>query len=614
MKTIMPGSVFSFSRAISDSIDTFHSCEDVQEAWVCNGDSQQSTHAHVNGRVPKKTTTPHVNGIKINKLAMESPYNLQEDVTAGEGSSSPNRDHMTCSSTEGKGGIIQPEEGEGVGVEEEEGEENDDILAESINIPVVEARLSLDISQSLTRQKISSVQRGRTLSYADKDDDSEEAPTRRTPFFSHKDSLDLGGLPQNAPSPPSPLTGGSSPSPRLTPKMEKNSKIARNPSYHSAVRVSPVVEIPPSKTTTFTLSGQNYTSSSDEGTPEHDCSFASAETIHKFPAKSAGGALPPLRPSVPSSSSSALAKLGKNQPLDLPVAANMPRSASFSGGGILSPSSPASDSFRQVYGRRGSISQPSTPVTKRALLPKPLPKEVTHNNNIKITRGSAITRSFRRLFSTPLKTSSSPAASSTEDYWLDTPEPDSPTPSEARSTSRLRKLSTTLTRKLSTRTTRMSNSYTFPTNGHGQGVIINGEPMPESSTLVDYEELMKLFSCSGCQAIMAPPLYQCRKGHLVCNTCRFSLKQVCPVCKQRFAETTNLMMEQVCHLVKFPCKWSNRGCPEFHLPKARVDHEHFCIYRPLHCHHAPRGCPKVLLLRDMEAHLTECEYRDFKEK
>ncbi|XP_066989491.1 LOW QUALITY PROTEIN: uncharacterized protein [Macrobrachium rosenbergii] len=595
MKITMPGPVFSFSRAISDSIDTFHSCEDVQEAWVCNGDTQQDTHAHLNGRVPKKA--PHVNGIKINKIAMEGTTSIKEELTPDQ-DSSLNR-NVTFSEEEGQG-HVHPEEGVEEGEEEEEeGEQEDDVLAESINIPVVEARLSLDISQALTRQKISSVQRGRTLSYADTDD-SEEAPTRRARFFSHKDSLELGGPPQHPPPPPTTTGGGgSSQSPCLTPKMEKSSKIARNPSYHSAVRVSPVVEIPPPSS--FALGSQNYTSSSEEGSPEHDYSFASAETIHKFPAKSG----------PPSSSSSVLAKLEKNQPLDVPVAANMPRSASFSGGGILSPSSPAIDSFRQVYGRRGSISQPSTPVTKRALLPKPLPKEVTHNNNIKITRGSAITRSFRRLFSTPLKSSSSPAASSTEDYWLDTPEPESPTPSESRSTSRLRKLSTTLTRKLSTRT-KMSNSYTFPTNGHGQG--INGEPMPESSTLVDYEELMKLFSCSGCQAIMAPPLYQCRKGHLVCNTCRFSLKQVCPVCKQRFAETTNLMMEQVCHLVKFPCKWSNRGCPEFHLPKARTDHEHFCIFRPLHCHHASRGCPKILLLRDMEEHLMECEYRDFKEK
>ncbi|XP_068224975.1 transcription factor GATA-6-like [Palaemon carinicauda] len=535
MKIIMPGPIFSVPSAISDSIDLFQSCEDVQEAWVCDGDSQQASKAHVNGFNGIEThfngTEIHVNGYqtgiksKTLDVADQKTRSKKMDATSEAdkidqaGQEGISAKDMTCGKDKQGDMEQQDEMGEAqVG----EGGDDDD-LAESINIPVLEARLSVDISQALTRQKIASVQRGRTLSFADKEE-SEDSPIMSSRFFSHKDSLELGGLPQGS----SHLAAPSG----STPKMEKSVKIFRNPSYHSAVRVSPMAESPPA-TKSFTLSSQNYTSSS-EGTPEHDSSFASAETIHKFPAKARAN--------------SACGAFAKNQPLDVPVAANMPRSASFSGGGILSPSSPVTDSFRQVYGRRGSISQPSTPVTKRAQLPKPLPKEVTHhhhqqrnnnNNTIKITRGSALTRSFRRLFSTPMKSSNPPA----EEYWCDTPEPDSPTPSEARSTSRLRKLSTNLSRKLSTRT-KMSNSYSFPsgTNGHGQG--INGE-IPDSSKLVDYEELMKLFSCSGCQSIMAPPLHQCRKGHLVCNTCRLSLKQVCPVCRQRFAETTNLMMEQV---------------------------------------------------------------------
>lgn len=459
------------------------------------------------------------------------------------------------------------------------------------SVPVVQARLNVDIMGALTRQKIASVQRGRTLSYVDRED-SEESPTRRSrPFAHNRDSMDIEGPPPKSFSKDSTVS--------LPPKTERNIKVCRNPSYHSAVTHA-AVNTPQKIVKPETMDLQTSGSSSEGCPTGHEPLCVNPSSVEE------------MSPSQ-NSPRLELPKLEKNRPLDLPVAANMPRSASFSDGGLLQCSPPANGSLQEAYGRRGSISQPSTPVTKRSQAPVSVPKETASSNSSIPVRGSVLTRSFKRLFSTPVRLSPNPSTP-TEEYWPDLPdegEPGTPTPSsDSRPTSRLRKLSTTLTRKLSTRS-KMSHSQSFPTgtNGHQQ-IMANGETLPDSSTLVDYEALMKLFVCSGCQTIMAPPLHQCRKGHLVCGTCRSSLKQACPVCKQRFAETTNMMMEQVCNLVKFPCRWSNSGCPEFHSPRSRLDHEHFCIYRPLHCHHASKGCQKVLIMRDMHQHVEVCEFKD----
>ena len=78
-------------------------------------------------------------------------------------------------------------------------------------------------------------------------------------------------------------------------------------------------------------------------------------------------------------------------------------------------------------------------------------------------------------------------------------------------------------------------SATAASNGR-----VGGDP-----SLICYEELLKLFLCPGCQSLMTPPFPQCRKGHLLCSECKQNSKNSCLICKQRFADCNNLMMEQV---------------------------------------------------------------------
>ena len=73
---------------------------------------------------------------------------------------------------------------------------------------------------------------------------------------------------------------------------------------------------------------------------------------------------------------------------------------------------------------------------------------------------------------------------------------------------------------------------------------------------VDYQKLIQLFECPVCSEYMRPPIHQCKKGHVLCEKCRPKVKGVCPLCKQLVGNQTNLMMEKICLLVKFPCGYA----------------------------------------------------------
>ena len=65
---------------------------------------------------------------------------------------------------------------------------------------------------------------------------------------------------------------------------------------------------------------------------------------------------------------------------------------------------------------------------------------------------------------------------------------------------------------------------------------------------------------------------------------------------------------QVYNLVRFPCQFFELGCLEYHTPRQKIDHEHFCPHRPLHCHFEAYGCPVVLPLKDIQNHIRQCQF------
>ncbi len=66
-----------------------------------------------------------------------------------------------------------------------------------------------------------------------------------------------------------------------------------------------------------------------------------------------------------------------------------------------------------------------------------------------------------------------------------------------------------------------------------------------SGRLVDYDALIRHFDCPVCHDWVTPPIVQCRKGHIVCGPCKSKGLKACPICKQRFSDVPNWMMEQV---------------------------------------------------------------------
>jgi len=130
-----------------------------------------------------------------------------------------------------------------------------------------------------------------------------------------------------------------------------------------------------------------------------------------------------------------------------------------------------------------------------------------------------------------------------------------------------------------------------------------------SRRLVNYEALIRLFDCPVCHEWVSPPIAQCRKGHVVCGPCKSKGLKACPICKQRFSEVNNWMMEQVSAVISFPCKFHSHGCREYSLLVHKVGHEALCSYRPVSCHYSVRGCTQVLLFHLMERHVLECTFK-----
>ena len=98
----------------------------------------------------------------------------------------------------------------------------------------------------------------------------------------------------------------------------------------------------------------------------------------------------------------------------------------------------------------------------------------------------------------------------------------------------------------------------------------------------------KSLECPVCLAtIKDPPIFQCEKGHGLCQTCREPLKaenKPCSVCRGRLTDTRNLAVENMLEqLPKIKCKYE--GCTfqrsNGELVKRHEDEE--CRERPVRC-------------------------------
>jgi len=100
--------------------------------------------------------------------------------------------------------------------------------------------------------------------------------------------------------------------------------------------------------------------------------------------------------------------------------------------------------------------------------------------------------------------------------------------------------------------------------------------------MVDTNNLLALLECPVCLDHITPPIKQCTKGHLVCIDC-FPRLPHCPTCRSSMSDERNLGMEQVAHLLKFPCRYHPMGCKESYQLSKKEEHERNCQFLQLKC-------------------------------
>ncbi|KAJ2939639.1 hypothetical protein O0L34_g14359 [Tuta absoluta] len=102
----------------------------------------------------------------------------------------------------------------------------------------------------------------------------------------------------------------------------------------------------------------------------------------------------------------------------------------------------------------------------------------------------------------------------------------------------------------------------------------------ERGTVKEFNQsLLRLLECPVCLEWMEPPMWQCRRGHLVCGRCRARLA-ACPVCRTGFSSVRNRAMEGVAEMLRYPCR---HGCGRDLQLRRRSTHEASCAARRYRC-------------------------------
>ncbi|XP_047985872.1 uncharacterized protein LOC125226073 isoform X2 [Leguminivora glycinivorella] len=118
-----------------------------------------------------------------------------------------------------------------------------------------------------------------------------------------------------------------------------------------------------------------------------------------------------------------------------------------------------------------------------------------------------------------------------------------------------------------------------PESSQQRGTKRKREGETQDSALALNHSILRLLECPVCMEWMEAPITQCRRGHLVCGTCRKRL-DACPVCRTPFSSVRNRAMEDVAGVLRYPCR---HGCGRFLRAPRRHKHEASCASRRHAC-------------------------------
>lgn len=107
--------------------------------------------------------------------------------------------------------------------------------------------------------------------------------------------------------------------------------------------------------------------------------------------------------------------------------------------------------------------------------------------------------------------------------------------------------------------------------------------MAGKQPIISAEDLKDVLECPVCLRIpRSAPVYQCERGHVVCNECHPKLA-TCPVCRLPLGKTRSLISEKVLAKMPSACKYFEQNCA-IELMKADLEvHEKECLFRLVHC-------------------------------
>jgi len=119
------------------------------------------------------------------------------------------------------------------------------------------------------------------------------------------------------------------------------------------------------------------------------------------------------------------------------------------------------------------------------------------------------------------------------------------------------------------------------------------------------ELLAETLQCPVCRkTIQDPPVFQCEKGHELCNPCRERIKaegKPCPVCRGKLTDTRAWAVEKILDkLPKTKCKQDGCAFARSNAQLVKDHEEKECKLRPVKCEH----CKQSVALSQLFDHLV----------
>ncbi|CAH1176966.1 unnamed protein product [Phaedon cochleariae] len=92
------------------------------------------------------------------------------------------------------------------------------------------------------------------------------------------------------------------------------------------------------------------------------------------------------------------------------------------------------------------------------------------------------------------------------------------------------------------------------------------------------EKFKKQLQCPICMEYMIGKIYNCEKGHVLCDTCKLQLTE-CPSCRANLGESRSFPLESLADEVVLACVFSKNDCKFTGKLKLLSPHEKECVHK-----------------------------------